>query len=301
MTNNETTTAPSASRNGNTILELRKLDLVFAAILLIVFGWLYMPVFKWWYGVWMAKESNYSHGILIPLIFAFVVWLKRRAIAAVPIRPCAWGYAIVIPALFLVMFSAMANSASIRGMLFPILLGGFVLVLLGKAMLKELAFPILYLYFMAVLPGNLLGPASFRIQMWSTTGAATILNLIGIDAVQAGQVLTLPNGVEARVAEACSGFRLLISLFAFSVLFAYLKEGPWWGLILLVAITLPLSVFANAIRITMVCLVGQWRGAEAMHAFHDWSGYIVLLLVLMCLPFLARLFRCRDFKPMLFS
>lgn len=276
-------------------------DYLAMAVLAGLIAWIYMPSFKWWYEAWMAKESSYSHGILIPIIVGFIVWLKRKSILATPIKPYAWGYAVLVPALFLVLFSAVANSASVRGLLFPVVIGGSVLVLMGPAMLRQLTFPILYLYFMCVLPGHLLAPASFRIQMLSTAGATLILKAAGLGVVRAGQVITMPNGVEAQVAEACSGFRLLISLFAFSVLFAYLKDGPLWGRLSLVAVTVPLSLVANSLRISLVCLVGQFWGVEEMHSFHDYSGYLVLLLAFIVLPQIARLVKCRDFNSMLSS
>lgn len=284
-----------------TISSLGWFDYLIVAVLAGLVAWIYIPSFKWWYDAWMAKESSYSHGILIPIIVGFIVWLKRKPILATPVKPCAWGYAVLVPALFLILFSAVANSASVRGLLFPIVIGGLVLVLLGKAMLKQLAFPIFYLYFMCVLPGHLLAPMSFRIQMLSTAGAAMILKGIGLGVTQAGQIIMMPNGVEAQVAEACSGFRLLISLFAFSVLFAFLKEGPLWGRLSLIAVTAPLSLVANSVRIALVCMVGEYGGADAMHSFHDYSGYLVLLLAFIVLPQIARLVKCQNFNSMLSS
>ncbi len=284
-----------------TIGGLRWPDLAIVAVLAGLVAWLYLPSFKWWYNVWMAEESRYSHGILVPIIVAFIVWLKRKAIASTVIKPCAWGYAVVIPTLGLILFTTMANTVSVRGLLFPVLVGGLVLLLFGRAMLRELIFPILYLYFMCVLPGHILAPTEFRVQWISTTGATLILKSVGLDVVREAQRITLPNGVEAEVARACSGFRLLISLFAFSVLFAYLKDGPLWGRLTLVAVTLPLSLVANALRIALVCLVGQFWGADAMHSFHDYSGYLVLVLAFIILPQIARLVKCPDFNSMLWS
>lgn len=283
-----------------TIGSLRWLDYLIVAALVGLVAWIYMPTFKWWYGVWMAEESSYSHGVLIPIIVGFIVWLKRKAILATPVKPCGWGYAVLVPALLLVLLSAVANSASIRGLLFPVVIGALVLTLLGKAMLRQLVFPIFYLYFMCVLPGNVLGPLSFRVQMLSTAGATLILKALGFTVTQAGQKIIMSN-ITAEVAEACSGFRILIAIFTFSVLFAYLKEGPLWGRLSLVAVTLPLSLIANSVRIVLVCMVGQYRGADAMHAFHDYSGYLVLLLVFIILWQIARLVKCRDFSSMLWS
>ncbi len=111
-------------------------------------------------------------------------------------------------------------------------------------------------------------------------------------------MILLPN-VEVMVGAPCSGFRLLISLFAFTVLYTYLLEGPWWGRTLLVVFTLPLSLLVNSIRITLIALVGEFMGSEAMHSFHDYSGYIVLILAFLVLVSFGRLVKCRKFNSML--
>jgi len=172
-----------------------------------------------------------------------------------------------------------------------------VLVLFGRAMARQSGFPIAYLYFMCVLPTFLLTMLSFRIQMLSTKGGTMLLRLLGFDAYREGAMITLPN-IEVLVGAPCSGFRLLISLFAFSVLFAYLKEGPLWGRLSLVAITLPLSLLVNSIRITFIAIVGEFMGSDAMLAFHDYSGYIVLVLAFVALSLFARLVGCRRFSSM---
>ncbi len=259
--------------------------------------WLYSPVFKWWYGMWNAEESYYSHGILVLPISLFIVWLKRDQILKVPIRPYPLGYLGLVPVLMLVILATWANAQS-RGLSFPITLGLLVLILLGKRMAKELAFPIGYLFFMCVLPTFILTKASFGIQMLSTAGATVLLKLIGLEAFRQGAMISLPN-IDVLVGSPCSGFRLLISLFAFSVLFVYLKEGPLWGRLTLVAFTLPLSVLLNCLRIMMIALVGEYMGGDAMHAFHDYSGYIVLVLAFVVLSYSARFVKCRKFNSML--
>ena len=262
--------------------------------------WLYKPIFHMWYAEWMKEESYYSHAVLVPFISAFVVWLKRKQILDTPISPSALGYLMIVPCLAVFIVMTWAGGYSIQGLVLPVILGGLVLVFLGRRMAKVLRFPVGYLFFMAVLPGDVLTKLSFRIQMISTVGATWILNLIGLDAVREGAQINLPN-IEVMVGAPCSGFRMLISLFAFAVLLAYMKEGPMWGRASMVIVTLPLSVILNSLRVFMIAMVGEYWGSDVMRSFHDYSGYIVLALAFVVLSLFARLVKCRKFNSILIS
>lgn len=294
-----TETKPNTSAEQPTLGRLGPATYVPLAILVGLICWLFMPVFQWWYQMWNAEESYYSHGILVLPISLFIVWLKRSSVNRTAIRPSPIGYLVLVPTLMAVILASWADAPS-RGLAFPVVLASLVLILFGWRMTWELAFPIGYLYFMCVLPTFILTKASFGIQMLSTAGGTVLLKMIGLDAIRRGAMITLPN-IDVLVGSPCSGFRLLISLFAFSALFAYLKEGPLWGRLTLVAFTLPLSVLLNALRIAMIAIVGEFMGSEAMHTFHDYSGYIVLVLAFVVLSYGARFVKCRKFNSMLIS
>ena len=281
-----------------TLREFRWTGYVSLCICAILLCWLYAPTFKWWYSMWTMEESNYSHGILVPVISGFLIWLNRARLRQTVVEPYPLGYVLLVLSLLAMVTASWAGPGSLIGLTFPIVLGCLVLVSLGRSVLRELSFPIGYLFFMCVLPGYLLIKVSFRIQMLSTTGATFLLRLMTLNAVQEGVFIHLPY-TSVQIGAACSGFRLLVSLVAFTVLFIYLKEGPLWGKGALLVSVLPLSVILNSIRIAMIALVGHFMGDEAMHKFHDYSGYIMLILAFGLLSLLARLVKCRKFNSML--
>ena len=57
---------------------------------------LYAPVLSALAALWRG-EAGYSHGILIPLIAAYMAWQSRRTVREVPRRPClaAWPFLLV--------------------------------------------------------------------------------------------------------------------------------------------------------------------------------------------------------------
>ncbi|MCL6520215.1 MAG: exosortase/archaeosortase family protein [Armatimonadetes bacterium] len=268
-----------------------------SCVLLLV---LYVPVFRWWYQQWTVKDSYYSHGFLIPPISAFIIYLKRKELRKLEIKPSARGWLFIIPAGIIALLSLWGDARSVAGLMLPIILCGIVALLFGMEILRELLFPILFLFFMCVIPSFLIATMSFKIQILSTIGGTWLLKLFGFNAERAGVIIYLPY-ITVEVGAPCSGFRLLISLFAFSTLFAYIKEGPLWGKLVLILSTLPLSLVINSLRVAMIGMVGDLMGYEAMHTFHDYSGYIVLVFAFVFLSLLSRWVGCRKYSQMLYS
>lgn len=275
-----------------------KLWFVFAFVWIALIAFIYYVPFKWWWGEWWREESYYSHGILIPIMSGFVVWFNWKRIKKVRVEPSIWGLIIMLPMMFLNYKAQVSGVASVGGMTLPIMLFGLVLMLFGKSIVRELLFPIAFLYFMAVPPTSILEPISFKIQITSTNIAVMGLHLLGLDAVQTGTQIQLPSGLPMVVGAPCSGFRMLIALLAFTVFFVYMKKGPMWGKLSMAALVLPLSVLANSVRVLLIALVGEYYGESAMHSFHDYSGYIVLVITFAVLILIAKVVKCGDFKSM---
>jgi len=178
---------------------------------------------------------------------------------------------------------------------FIIFLVGCSLVLAGKQMTRALLFPMLFLFTMIpVVPNSIINTVAFPIQLNSAKLATVMLNVLGLDAVRNGVTIRLPDYTLA-VELPCSGFKTLIGLLSFAGAFAYLVQAPrpkQWAIFLFSA---PLAVVVNALRIALIGIVGQAFSARAAQAFHDYSGFIVLILGFMALFSFARLLRCESF------
>ena len=283
------------------IQDLRWQAYVPTALCLLLVGLLYWPTFTWWYGDWMNKESYYSHGILIPPISLFIIWLQKQRLKSIPLRPDALGFAIVLLGLVCTLVATLASARTVIGLPFPLVLFGMVLVLFGRQMARQLAFPIGYLYFMCVLPAFLITMLSFRIQMLSTAGATLMLRALSFDAYREGAMIIMPN-LPVYVGAACSGFKMSVTLVAITTLFLYVTEGPRWGRVVLLVSTLPLAVFVNSVRIALVSIVGEYSGSGPMQFFHDnVAPYIEIVMAFALLLLIGRLVKCLKFNSMLMS
>ncbi len=257
----------------------------------------YHQAFYFWWEWWWREESYYSHGIVIPFLSLFLIWCGRKRIGEIPANPSAWGFALLVPAMLLQIVSYRSSVESVAGLTFPVMILGAVILLLGIRAAKAMLFPIAFLYFMCVPPTNYLALISFKIQMISTTLATLGLKAIGIMASQNGTQISLPSGVEMNVAAPCSGFRMLIALLAFVIFFAYIRKGPMWGRLAMVALVIPIGLLANSVRVLLIAIVGEFYGESSMLSFHDYSGYIVLILSFIGIALVARMVKCREFEP----
>jgi len=122
---------------------------------------------------------------------------------------------------------------------------------------------------------TLLDQITFPLQMVASKTATFLLALSGIPVVREGNIILLPSA-RLEVAEACSGVRSLFSLITLTVIYGYLAETNLKIRVLLGLIAVPISVLANALRITVTGLVVECWGVEgAQGTLHLLSGWVI--------------------------
>jgi exosortase len=158
------------------------------------------------------------------------------------------------------------------------ILAGLILFHLGIPVLRALLFPLGFLVFMVPLPMIIFNGIAFPLQGLAAQNATAVLELLGIPVLRDGNVIHLSH-ISLGVTEACSGIRSLVSLVALAVAWAYLTLPNNWHRVLLVASAVPITIVANAARVVVTGLIGQWFGVKyAQGVFHSFSGWIIFLV-----------------------
>jgi exosortase len=226
---------------------------------------------------------DFSHGYLIPFFAAFLLWDKRREIAATPIVPSWAGLSLVVLGLFELMLGVFGADLFLQRSSFVLLAAGVVWTLLGKAMLSQFKFVLLVLMLAIPLPTILYNQITFPLQLRASQLASLILPVFHVPVLQDGNVIRLPS-MPLEVAEACSGIRSLMSLFAVAIIYGYFLERTTWRRVVLALSSLPIAVAANVARIvgTGLC-VQYWDPDKALGFFHDFQGWLMFLVSLVCL------------------
>jgi exosortase len=235
--------------------------------------------------------SDYSHGPLVPLFAAFLVWDKRKVLSSTPVKQTWAGLGLVVFALIVLILGVYGVELFTSRMSFILLLTGLIWTFFGWAMLKALRFPLLVLVLAIPFPAIVFNQITFPLQLLASRIASDILPVLGVPTLHEGNVIELPV-MKLEVAEACSGIRSLMSLFTLAVFYGYFLERTTKRRVLLALASIPIAVAANVVRIvgTGLC-VQYWDPDKALGFFHEFSGWVIFVISLACLYLVHRAMR----------
>ncbi len=233
-----------------------------------------------------SDDPNFSHGFIVPMFSAFIIWTKRKELAAIPLQPSIWGLPVIVGSLALVIVGNLGAELFVARISLVALLGGIVLFLLGWQYFKALLFPWLFLFLMVPIPAILFVQMTLPLQTLAAKLAAAALKLVGIPVFREGNIIALP-AMPLEVAEACSGIRSLLSLGTLAIIYGYFVEERVSMRVIMALAAIPIAVLANGFRIFGTgVLVQYWGPEQALGFFHEFSGWLVFL-VSMCLLFMV--------------
>ena len=243
----------------------------------------YIPTLLWMWDRWFARDSYYSHGILIPFVSGFLVWQMRDELAAIKPRRSPWGMPLIITGLCVHLMSSLLRVYFTSGFSMPVVLSGLVLFFYGSKTLKKITFPVAFLIFMIPVPLVVITNISFKMKIFAAQIATAALNSMGLEAVRSGSVLKMQH-TYVVVDDICSGLRSLISLTALGSIFAWWMKGPMPKRILLFCSTIPIAIATNVLRIVFLSFVSEVWGSQYATGFvHDFSGFMVFALAFVLL------------------
>ena len=254
--------------------------LLLIAVYFRVFGKL---VFDWY------DIPDYSHGFLVPFFSAFVMWDNRAVLSRTPIRQTWAGLPMVLLGIAIVILGVYGADLFLSRVSFLILLAGIIWMFMGRAMLRALMFPLLLLMLAIPFPEIVFNQITFPLQLLASQLASAVLPVLGVPVLHEGNVIELPV-MKLEVAEACSGIRSLVSLFSLAVFYGYFLERTTTRRVILALASIPIAVAANALRIvgTGLC-VQYWDPVKALGFFHEFSGWVMFVISLICLYLLHEL------------
>lgn len=237
-----------------------------------------------WYTI-----PDYSHGFLVPVFAGYLIWDKRRKLSATPVHQTWRGLPLIVCAIILLILGVYGVELFTTRMSFILLMGGLIWTFYGGRMLRELRFPLLVLILAIPIPAIIFNHITFPLQLLASRIASDILPILGVPVLQEGNVIQLPV-MKLEVAEACSGIRSLMSLFALAIFYGYFLERSTRRRTILALASIPIAVAANVVRIvgTGLC-VQYWDPDKALGFFHEFSGWVMFVISLCCLYLVHKL------------
>lgn len=254
----------------------------------------------WW------TDENYSHGLLVPLVIGYIVWLEFDSLKKALAKPSfLLGGAAILLALLMLLGGTLGAELFTQRVSLVLMLAGIVVYFWGAPILKLLAVPFLLLLFAIPIPQIIFNKIAFPLQIYASQMAIWGIRFLGVASVRKGNVIEiLPEGstqvMALEVVEACSGIRSLMTLATLALVLAYFTRGKktaieknqfdfwrnpdFWRTIILILAAIPIAVLTNAWRVTATGALTFYYGKKALESFwHDFSGWLVYLTALILL------------------
>lgn len=245
-------------------------------------------------GVFSDPKEDMSFAWYVPLFSLYVAWTERSRLRAAVSSPSWGGVWASLP--FLAIGFLGVRGIQVR---FEILAVAGLLVTLpwaffGRQVALRLLFPAGFLLFCIPL-ASFLDVVTVHLRLLASATAEAVLQGVGAEVIRRGTMLAAADGTfSIDVAQPCSGLRSIFALMALSAAYAYYNQPTWLRRAALFALSVPLAVLGNVMRILSICLVGSLASSSfATGFYHDYSGYVVfavaILLLVACGELLTRI------------
>lgn len=263
--------------------------LILAVGLTVVF-W---PLFVSLYPLWTSKDGYYTHGFLVPLISGYLVYRAWPKLKNIEIKPSTWAIVPIIPLYWFAYAARMAELNSVLSLTFIVTLVFSVAFIFGWRWTWKLLPAILFLIFALPMWSAIVNNYTNPLQLYSTSAAYKMLQIF-YEPLKTNSTTIFVGHYWLDVGVPCSGLKLVIAITAFTCFFMLIGGLKWWANLVMVAAILPLCLFINGLRIAMIGAVGEAYGEQAGHTFHDYSGYITLIVCFFILFKLAKVLGWKD-------
>lgn len=321
----------------------------------LALGWTFLRTLP---ETWFYEEGYYSHGILVPFMALAIIYMRRDNIKQEPLGTSWFGAVVMFIGLIGILAGRRLDNASMQSIGFIACLTGGAYFAFGKQIARHLFGPLMFLVFMVPILGYLIDTTTNPLQLISTSIANKFLNIVGYNTFisPAYPTLVQMDNYSLNVGGPCSGFKLILSLTAFTVFFvmfcnlgrfkstmlalfsaiigaaiafalknkipnetllfliwmatmsgsyaglAYLTKTSWAdsrGSFLIFFVNPILALFINGLRIMLIGVVGENAGSPMIRwmykygddpgmVFHDWSGYITLVVCFILLNYITK-------------
>ena len=236
----------------------------------------YWPITQGMVLDWLQDENN-SHGFIVPLVSAYLIWKRRDALVAQPVAPSLWGLLIALLGASLLILGWLATEYFTMRFSLIVVLTGCTVYWFGWKVLAVVAGPLAYLTLMIPIPAVLYDAAAFPLKLFVTTVSVAAMKAMGIMVVREGNVMAFPN-ITLEVVNACSGLRSLTSLLAIGLAYCMLFVKTNRDKYILVALIFPIALVANMVRVIGTGVLAQYFGAAAAEGFfHEFAGLVIFL------------------------
>ena len=254
-----------------------------------VYGCEFPPrsIFEWLVAQW--RQEGFELVMFMPLFSLYVVFDRRRLLAAAPKSPSVAGLGVAAASIALHVLAFRAQTPGISAATVVVAAWGMCYAMWGWRVARLLLFPAGYV--LLCFTNHVFLHAVPSLRLYSSIVTEWLLNGVGIETVREGTMLSSSTGrgFTLVIVDGCSGLRSLVTMTALAPVHVYFYAKGVRRRWLLFPLSVPFAILANLVRLFAMAGMMAWIGTErAMPLWHDYSGYLVFVLAMLML------FKARD-------
>jgi exosortase len=247
------------------------------ALPLVALAWAYWTTFVDLAATWNTNPQ-YSHGFLVPLFGAYLLYHRRDQLKRDALKPSIIGLFLIVFALAIKLVGTYGHFVSLDPISLIPCVAGLVFLYGGWAAWKWAWPAVLFLAFMIPLPYFAAVAMSGQLQTLATITSTFVMQTLGLPALAEGNVILL-NDEKIGIVEACSGLRMLVVFFALSTAMVLVVNRHWTDRVIILLSAIPIALISNILRIIATGLMYNAGQSEmANHFFHDIAGWLMMPL-----------------------
>jgi exosortase len=286
-------------------LESRRLRVtgpfVAGVVLVIASLLVFCQLFQYYWDQWNKDHSPFGYGYLVPPTVAYLLWCKRKAVKTAQVRAGAWPIlAVIVLAIVAEMVGILSVFNLLQSVAFMALILAVPYYLWGREVFAKIWGPLAFTATMIPWPDQLTSMILLPSQTLSTKLAAAMLGIVGTSPQVDGTMVVL-NNYHFEVAKACSGLTILFPVVAIAILNCMMVDAALWRKALVLVVSVPISLFANALRIAIIGVIGNAGGEALAGRLHDSSGLFGVFLAIVFLSLVQWWVKClhyhADYMP----
>ena len=225
----------------------------------------------------------------------WLVWERRAALIAMPAGPVRWqawlglaalGGGLLVIRLFLGAYPLLPALLWALGLVFIGHALGLAMLLGGSRAMRALAMPVVLVLTGLPWPSLVENTVILPLREMLATVTVEVLNAVGVPSLANGTVIQMPGGT-VGVDEACGGMRSLQASIMIALFVGEVVLLGWRRRLILLAVAVATAVAGNLFRVGILTCAAHTGGETRLHAWHDPTGYLVLVCTLLVVGWLG--------------
>jgi exosortase len=246
------------------------------------------------------NDEQSSQILVVPVAVGLLLLARRKRFATVRLSSTWFGPLAILVGLGLWVYGLTYLNYTLRYLGPIVMVLGGLITPLGTDVVRKFAPAFIVLLFLIPIPAKLQNLIAVPMQEFAATITFSVAEVLGMGVTQAGRTLRI-NGQDVTVAEACSGMRMIFTLFLACYMSVFtLPLKPWYRAFIL-CITPLVAIVANVIRLVLTLWAYDNFDPYSADKLHTAAGWIMVLVAFFAMESIARFLQWLGIPTMIDS